>query len=1370
MKYFFLWLVFLFCFNANAIDRFCNGAPTTIQANGGGHVALTAIVESTVFVGPEAAVCEYAMVFGTAQISDNSRVYGKAQVGDGSLVSGNAEVYGNAQLTSNFPTSVSKVIENAKIYGNASVLDGAVAKGNSRVFENARVSLAAVIDESARAYGNATITDTALVKGASRIYGNAFIGLNTIVNGESDLCSFKKYPADTVLSNVTYCLIAPKPIPAVTSVIPNNGPVSGGSIVTIVGTNFVSGDSVFIGAASCAPVIVINSTTISCTTSAHIAGNANVVVTNVDSKSGTLLNGYTYNEGPSIASISPNGGVLAGGTPVVITGNNFVSGVIVNLGGSVCNVVSVNTTTINCTTTSHAAGVVAVNVANPDGQMKNLSKAYTYRGAPNVVNVYPKISPLAGGLIVTISGNNFIAGAVVEIDGILCSNINVLSSTKITCIPESHSAGIVNVRVTNSDTQTGVLVGGYIYQGPPTIASVSQNAGSLAGGNIITINGTNFFSGVIVKIGNGVCLSPVVLNSSTIQCKAPARTAGTVNVVVTNVDNQFATLLNGYTYQLSPSVYSISPTSGFSAGGTDITITGSNFLAGATVDLGGVACNNVAIVSLTKITCKTPAHSVGYVRVSVTNTDTQKGGLENGFYYHTPPVPTVSNVSPSGGPLAGGLTVTIKGSNFISGASIDIGGVSCSSVIFIDSSTMTCVTGAHASGAVNVIVTNPDTQTGALNNGFTYRAIPVVASVSPSSGSQYGGQLITITGNNFATGMSVKLGEAICGGVSFVNTTTITCTTSSHGIGSVSVDVTDKDSQTGTLANGYAYQVAPRIVSSYPASGALAGGTLLTITGENFLSGASVYVGGVACSVTSINSSTIKCMTGAHAAGYVDLAVTNPDGMMFVVSNRYAYRVAPTIASISPSNGSINGGTFVTISGTGFYYGINAKIGNLNCYDIVVRSSTEFTCKTNPGTSGIVDVKVDSDGQSAILPSSFVYRAPIALTSVAKVGAGPGHVCARLNNGDIRCWGNGVDGQLGDGNGATLHSPGPILNLGAPATHIALSNSLYAISSTCAILNTGALKCWGANEQGQLGYGDDLQRLSPGGNIALGGSVIQVAMGTRHTCALLSTGTVRCWGANYYGQLGYGDYLTIFSPGATLSFGEAVTQITAGGYHSCVLLASGSVRCWGLNNVGQLGYGDTENRPSPGGNVAIGGVATQIVASDSHTCALLNTGAVRCWGNNGAGELGYGDTVIRLSPGANINLGGIATQISIAINNSCALLNTGAIRCWGSNNRGQLGYGDTVDRNSPGGDIPLNSPATQIAVGTGFACATTNTGTVRCWGSNSYGQLGLGNSPDQHFPWGDVNSFSGNSSKIKSRKNYVEVFQNNKEKYWSDNE
>src|SRR5580693_5541082 len=169
----------------------------------------------------------------------------------------------------------------------------------------------------------------------------------------------------------------------------------------------------------------------------------------------------------------------------------------------------------------------------------------------------------------------------------------------------------------------------------------------------------------------------------------------------------------------APTVRSVNPYNGPAAGGTAITISGTNFVSGATSTLGGTAATNVVVVNSTTITATTAAHAAGAVTVTVTNPDTQSGSLTNGYTY-LGPAPTVTGVNPNNGPAAGGTPITISGTNFVTGATATLGGTAATNVVVVNSTTITAKTAAHAAGAVTVTVTNPDTQSGSLTNGYTY--------------------------------------------------------------------------------------------------------------------------------------------------------------------------------------------------------------------------------------------------------------------------------------------------------------------------------------------------------------------------------------------------------------------------------------------------------------------------------------------------------------------------------------------------------------------------------------------------------------------------------------------------------------------------
>ncbi len=303
---------------------------------------------------------------------------------------------------------------------------------------------------------------------------------------------------------------------------------------------------------------------------------------------------------------------------------------------------------------------------------------------------------------------------------------------------------------------------------------------------------------------------------------------------------------------------------------------------------------------------------------------------------------------------------------------------------------------------------------------------------------------------------------------------------------------------------------------------------------------------------------------------------------------------------------------------------------------------------------------------------------------------------------------------------------------------------------TCALLDVGAVHCWGRGEFGRLGYADvgDIGDDEPpwtAGQVYVGGPVLQLAAGIDHTCALLEGGTVRCWGSAEDGRLGYANDEDIGddeSPATAgdVDVGGAVIQLVAGREHTCVLLSSGSVRCWGVGSNGRLGYGDGENvgddeTPAEAGDVAIGGAVELLAAGEYHTCALLEGGAVRCWGAGSGGRLGYGDVSTvgddeLPADAGDVNVGGLVVHLDAGGQHTCAVLDGGAVRCWGAAGA-RLGYGnmDAIgDDEDPAdaGDVPVGALVESIGAGGHHTCAVLSTGAATCWGIWSGGRLGLG--------------------------------------------
>ncbi|MCI0342028.1 MAG: IPT/TIG domain-containing protein [Planctomycetales bacterium] len=609
---------------------------------------------------------------------------------------------------------------------------------------------------------------------------------------------------------------------------------------------------------------------------------------------------------PTLSSIAPVSGPTTGGTTITLTGSNFQGGATVAVGGAAAtSVVIVSGTSATAVTPAGSAGPANVTLTNPDGQAATLANGFTYvlvtPPAPTLTAVSPTSGPIAGGQTVTLTGTGFQTGASVTFGGTPATSVTVLSASSLTCVsPATGTPGAVNVTITNPDTQSATLTNGYTYVAPaPTLTAISPTSGPTAGGTAVTLTGTGFLSGATVTIGGAAATTVTVVSATTITATSPAGTAGPANVVVTNVDSQSATLAGGFTYVAPPALSSITPTSGSSLGGTVVTLSGSSFQAGATVLFGSSLATSVTVTGTTTITCTTPG-GTGTVSVTVTNPDGQASSLSSAYTYVVAPPPSLSSISPTSGPTSGGQTVTLTGTDFAAGATVLLGGNLATSVVVTGTTTITCTTPVGTAGAVNVTVTNTDAQNSTLTNGYTYVSGPTVASVSPGSGDVSGGTPVTITGTGFASGATVQFGTSAATSVVVVSATTITCLTPSGSAGAVTVTVTNPGGGSGSLPSGYTYTTGgtiPSVSSVSPASGPSAGGTLVTISGSNFLSGAAATFGGVAAtSVTLVNSSTLTAVVPRAAPGaptVVSVTVTNTGGASGTLSNAFTYLPTP---------------------------------------------------------------------------------------------------------------------------------------------------------------------------------------------------------------------------------------------------------------------------------------------------------------------------------------------------------------------------------------------------------------------------------------------------------------------------------------------
>lgn len=375
---------------------------------------------------------------------------------------------------------------------------------------------------------------------------------------------------------------------------------------------------------------------------------------------------------------------------------------------------------------------------------------------------------------------------------------------------------------------------------------------------------------------------------------------------------------------------------------------------------------------------------------------------------------------------------------------------------------------------------------------------------------------------------------------------------------------------------------------------------------------------------------------------------------------------------------------------------------------------------------------------------------------VVGLSAGLRHTCATLDTGVVRCWGANVAGALGLGNVDAVgddEAPSDVVAAGIGTGVAAIAGGT---DFTCGLSVDDAVRCWGRNNRGQLGYGDifdigdDEFPSTVGDNSLPAGTVVAITAGYQHACAAFDDGEVACWGDSDFGSLGYGNYDTIGDDELVTAAGFVdvpgdVVQLAAGERHTCARLSTGAIRCWGYGSEGALGYGlpdwigDNE-APSSVGEVNVPS-ADAIVAGGDHTCILTaGTGQVWCWGNISGGGLGYltvgliGDdeTPVGAVMVAEDMIGETVTQVVAGSNHTCALISGGSVRCWGHGDEGQLGYGnqETVgDDETPysAGDVDVGGPVALLAAGEAHTCALMVSGAVRCWGQGADGRLGYGN-------------------------------------------
>ena len=360
------------------------------------------------------------------------------------------------------------------------------------------------------------------------------------------------------------------------------------------------------------------------------------------------------------------------------------------------------------------------------------------------------------------------------------------------------------------------------------------------------------------------------------------------------------------------------------------------------------------------------------------------------------------------------------------------------------------------------------------------------------------------------------------------------------------------------------------------------------------------------------------------------------------------------------------------------------------------------------GSAALPDLPSLIPVQTTSLPGSRIAH---------RVAAGANHTCVLATDGTVWCWGDNGYGQIGVVGG---NQPDPVqVTLGSTATMIAAGGS-----ATCALLSDNRLQCWGRNNMGQLGNGTfgSTAVTTPVYTLLVPDSftVAHIEIGTTHSCAISVAGAAWCWGQSTFGRLGTTASSNAVTPTATASLGSTASEVAAGGAHTCALLSNGTISCFGSNNMGQLGQALATASSSTPTLVTLAATATHVTAGSQFTCALLSTAVVHCFGDNASGQLGSGSSgAARESPGAVTGLTGTVVDVVAGASHACAVMSTGQVRCWGKNDLGQLGIGTQTDSTIGTAIATLNVVPTTTTTTTTTTPTTTVAPTTTTAGSTT---------------------------------------------------
>ncbi len=844
---------------------------------------------------------------------------------------------------------------------------------------------------------------------------------------------------------------------AVTGVTPNTGTTQGGTSVNVVGSGFTNVMGVMFGSTPAQSYTVNSASAITAVAPSHVAGQVDIIVDTMSgNSSANSSDKFNFTQAaPTVTQVGPTSGGTAGGTVITVTGTNFTGASSVLFGTTIATSFTVtSSSSLMVTAPSHTAGMIDVTVVTSAGSSAvNPNDQYDYTSSgPTVTSISPGTGTGSGGTSITINGSGFSNVTGVKFGTTAATSYSVVSNSQITAISPSHNPGTIDVTVvTTGGTSATSSADQFVFTTPvlvPQVTSLVTTSGTTAGGTQVTIQGVNYTNITGVYFGSLAAASYVVNSSTSITAVTAAEAAGSVDVTVQNTAGTSMTSANDkFAFQSpAPVVTGLSATTGSTAGGTPVTITGSNFMGVTQVYFGSLAATSYVLNSPTSITAYSPAEAAGVVDVAVqTPGGTSAVSSADKFTFVIPP-PVVASLNVTSGLTTGGTTITLTGSNFTGATAVSFGGTAAAAFTVVNATTITAVTPAMSNaGTVDVTVaTGGGTSSTSLGDQFTFLLpAPTVTSLSTTTGSTQAGTTVNIIGTNFANVIGVSFGSVAAGYFEVNSPTSITAYAAAQAAGTVDVTVTTKSgtsatssadqftfagssgsgSGSGSGSNGggsnSSSTAVPTVSSLSSTSGSANGGDSITIFGTNLSSATGVSfvipasgdnpaVSIAAASFTIASDGAIVAVTPTWptllaSAVTVNVTIQSAAGTS-AVNQGDQFTVdppapAPTVTGLNISSGSTAGGDVVEITGsnftgaTGVSFVIPASDGNpavaVAAQQFVVTSDTTIVAETPAGTDGsTVDVTVTTgSGTSSTSPvDQFTYQTPV---TTGPSGTGP---------------------------------------------------------------------------------------------------------------------------------------------------------------------------------------------------------------------------------------------------------------------------------------------------------------------------------------------------------------------------------------------